>query len=106
MISANVLHYPAYPFLWNPKIVIRNRISPPPGVHLGIASEFSSPLSPLPQIAQLCNPANTGSVLPILTIFTANNLHSFSIFWIDLRGSLGYNISINFKQFLNPTLSK
>ena len=105
-ISADILHYPATPFLWNPKIVIRNRFSPPLGAILGIPSEFSPPPAALALYAILCNPANAGCPLPILTIFTANNPHSFSIFWIDLRGCLGYNISINFKQFLNPTLFK
>ena len=105
-ISAEVLHYPAAPFLWNPKIVIRNRFSPPLEAILGISSEFSPPPGVFGICPGLCIPANAGCPLPILTIFTSNNPHSFSIFWIDLQGCLGYNISINFKQFLNPTLFK
>ena len=106
MIYAFLLHYPALLVLWNPKIIIRNRFFTPLEVILGIPSEFSPPPEASTRSPILCNPANAGYSLPILTIFSANNPHSFSNFWIDLRDRLGYNISINFKQFLNPTLFK
>ena len=103
VLFCNLLQNPAQLELWNPIMVMRNRLRPPQGryyphfqphrsptgSHLGAFSCF--------WVSYRLQSGRIG-LLPIFTIFPLLSRHSFSIFMIDLRFGLRYNISIKFSN--------
>lgn len=104
VLFCNLLQNPAQLVLWNPIMVMRKRLRAPQarpnphfqphrsptGSHLGAFSCFW--VSFRPQSGRI-------GLLPKFTIFPLLSRHSFSIFMIDLRFGLRYNISIKSCSF-------
>lgn len=109
----NLLQNPAQLELWNPIMVMRKRLRAPQaqpnphfqphrsptGSHLGAFSCF--------WVSFRLQSGRIG-LLPNFTIFPLLSRHSFSIFMIDLRFGLRYNISIKSCNFqpIHPTFGE